>query len=510
MSHNIKPIVFLILSGWGIAPASSANAISLAKTPNFDRLTTNYKTFSLKSSGNAVGLLDREPGNSRTGYLSIGTGKVVYEMLPKINIAIKDRTFFDNKAFLLAIENCIKNDSAMHLIGQVSENEKHSSLKHLFALLDLVRSKKINKVYLHLVLDGLLADREEGLNQIEKIQEHLEKNNSGKIASIHGQYYAMNRDGFWDKTEKSYKVIVNGKSDVFGSDASTAIKKSYSEKIYDAEIIPTVITEAGKPVGKVEDNDSIISFNFSSDRTRQLVRAFVDPEFKKFKTKKLDNVEFVGMVKYCHDIDTKFAFEEDEIKTSLPSVLDNKHIKQLYITEADRHIQLVSFLRGNLDEKLENTTDIIMAESKIAKAVVQNIVDEKRDFIGVNFSMADKTADDGNLKKTIKEVEKIDSYIGKIVDAVVGKGGVVFIASDHGNIEEFASLQSGEVEKENTTNPTPFILIGEKWGQDKELGKGKIDLSLLEPIGVLVDIAPTILKIMGIKKPKEMTGKSLI
>ncbi|MFA7662937.1 MAG: 2,3-bisphosphoglycerate-independent phosphoglycerate mutase [Patescibacteria group bacterium] len=510
MSTKIKPFVFVILSGWGIAPASSANAISLAKTPNFDRLATNYKTLSLEAAGNAVGLLDDEPGNSKTSYLNIGAGKVVYEILPKINVAIKDRSFFDNPVLISAIENCLENNSALHLMGQISEKNEHSSVNHLYALIDLARSKGVEKIYLHLFLDGITTDKKDGLNQLEKIQEHLNGIGVGKIATIHGQNYAMNRDGFWDKTEKSYRAIVEGKSESSSVNALKLIEQSYASEVYDDEMVPVVVTDGGKVVGKISDHDSIIGFNFRADRMRQLACPFIDAEFNKFKLKKLSGIKFVGMIRYCSDFAMEFAFDKDEVKVALPFILEEKHINQTYLAEGDKYIQLISFLKGNIDKELSLAKNLILPEDNIPKAIVHAIVDEKSEFVATNFSLADKEAGEGDLKKTIKAIEKIDSYLGKITDAVIEKQGVVLITADHGNIEEFSNLQNGAIEKENSTNPVPLILVGERWGQDKELGEGKIDLSLIKPTGALSDIAPTILKILGIKKPKEMTGKSLI
>lgn len=508
MSINIKPFVFLILNGWGIAPESSVNAISQARTPNFDRLTTNYQTFSLASSGNDVGLLKGQPGDTKSGYLNLGAGKVVYEILPKINVAIEDRSFFENKAFISVIENCLENESALHLIGQISTSQKHSSKKHLYALIDLARSKGVEEIYLHLILDGVESEKFIAVKTIKEVQDHLDQVGVGQIATVHGLYYGMNRDGHWDMTEESYRAIVDGKSENVVSNIYETLQKFYDQEIYDDEIPPTVISRPGKASAGVKVKDSIIAFNYRADRLRQLAKAFADKDFDKFKTKKLTS-NFYGMIKYCPDIEMKYAFDKSVVEDTLVTTLNGEHIKQTYYAEPDKMSQLIAFWRNNFKSNSQ-IEDIEIAEKKISKKIVQEIVDEKIEFSLVNFALADKEADSGNFKKTIKAVEKIDSWLGKIADAVIAKNGVLMIGSTHGNIEEFASLQSGKIDKQNTTNPVPFTLVGKKWGQDKELSKGKLDLSLIKPTGSLANVAPTILNILGIKKPKSMKAKSLI
>ncbi|PIR66283.1 MAG: 2,3-bisphosphoglycerate-independent phosphoglycerate mutase [Parcubacteria group bacterium CG10_big_fil_rev_8_21_14_0_10_36_14] len=521
-----KPAILVILDGWGVAPPGEGNPIAKAKTPNMDKLITSYPAMTLTASGNEVGLCVGEAGNSETGHLNIGAGRVFYQILPRINKAIEDKSFLKNEAFLGAIEHARKNKGNIHIMGLVSSGGVHSHEDHLYALLDLAKSQKIKKVFVHAFLDGKDTIYNSGKGFIEKLQDKMKKLNLGKIATLSGRFYAMDRDGRFERTEKAYSAIAKGIGKK-STNALKAIEQSYKEGVFDEEFIPTFITDRnGKPLAKVEDGDAVIFFNFRADRSRQLTNAFVLDNFSGFKRIKKQNIFFVAMTEYEKELPLEVAFFGDAITEPLARALSDDGLRQLHIAETEKYAHVTFFLNGQQEEQFQGEDRVVipsphvasydkkpeMSAREITTRVIKEIKAENYDFIVVNFANADMVGHTGNFEATKKGIEILDKCVGDIAEQTLLYGGVVFITADHGNAEEIANLHTGRMDKEHTTNPVPFIIVGEKFeGQSMGLPEGVgADLSLVPPVGFLGDVAPTILHVLGIKQPKKMTGNSLI
>ncbi|PIY95688.1 MAG: 2,3-bisphosphoglycerate-independent phosphoglycerate mutase [Candidatus Kerfeldbacteria bacterium CG_4_10_14_0_8_um_filter_42_10] len=517
-------VTLIIIDGFGIAPPRRGNAVSLANTPFFDKLVTTYPTMALQSSGEMVGLPWGEMGNSEVGHLSLGTGRIVYQYFPRITKAIADGSFFKKDAFLKVIQHVKKNKSALHLMGLVSDGGVHSSSEHLYALLELCKDSGLEKVFVHAFLDGRDAPRDSAEDFIQQLLKRIGELRIGKIASLSGRYYAMDRDNHWDRVAKAYWAISEGESKSKVEDPVKAIRESYAQEVYDEEFPPAVITENGQPVCKVEENDGIIFFNFRPDRARQLTKTFILPGFEKIKRPRaFRNLFFVSMTEYEKDLPVgAVAFPPEEINYSLAKVISDRGLKQLHIAETEKYPHVTFFFNGGKenaftgeDRALVSSPNVSsydqkpeMSSRELKEKIVAGILNEQYQLIVANFANADMVGHTGNLKATVQAVESIDSCLKEIVEATLDKGGVAIITADHGNAEEVMKAQTGEIDKEHSNNPVPFVLIGKNWEGQNTLNSR--DLSVLRPMGILADVAPTILKIMGIAKPAEMTGRSLI
>ncbi|MFH0819586.1 MAG: 2,3-bisphosphoglycerate-independent phosphoglycerate mutase [bacterium] len=531
MAEKIKkkntPLILVIMDGWGVAPASEGNAISLAKKPNFDHFIENYPVLTLQASGEAVGLPWRKMGSSEVGHMNIGGGKIVYQDLPRISHAIWDESFFKNEVFLKACAHVKNNNSTLHFIGLVSNGGVHSSVDHLYALLDLIKAQKIDKVYIHAILDGRDTAYNEAKNSIEKLQEKLNYLDLGQIASLSGRFWAMDRDNHWERVEEAYLAMACGKSDQYFEDPAQAIDISYQKNIFDEQFIPAVITKNNQPVGIVKENDAIIFFNFRADRGRELTKAFVLPSFEKFSRPfYLKNLFFVTMTEYEDNLPVEVAFKPEVVKEPLAKTLSDRGYKQLHIAETEKYAHITYFFNGGVEEPFAGEDNAIIPSPRVSSydktpamsayemtnRIIEELTKDKYDFIVVNFANPDMVGHTGNLEATVKAVEVVDECLGKIVNLVLSKNGVVVITADHGNAEEVINMRTGEIDKEHSTVPVPFLLIGKEWEGKTIAGVEAVgkDLSLLKPAGLLSDIAPTILKLLGIPKSKEMTGMSLI
>ena len=516
------PVLLLVLDGWGIAPKSEANAIELAKKPNYDHILEKYAHTQLIAHGKDVGLPPDQPGNSEAGHMNIGAGRAVDQDCVYISKAINTGKFFKNPAFEEAYVHIQKNNSNLHIMGLLSDGESaHSDPDHLLALLSWTRRKKIKNVYLHLFTDGRDSVPHGSLKMVEALMRSL-KNKETKngirtgewIATIMGRFYAMDRKKEWSRTQAAYDAMVSAEGIKIKS-PQAAITQSYNRGETDEFIKPYVIYRQNKPIAKIQDKDTIIFFNLRSDRARQLAKAFVQDDFNdlnpdSFKRKKvLKDVLFVAMTDFGPDLGQIItAFPSEDIKATLPMILEKK--KQLYIAEKEKYAHVTYFFNGGYadlvngeDRIVLDSPDVVsydevpeMSTRKITARVLKVI--DNYDFITINFANADMIAHSGNIKACIKAVEVIDESIGKLTEAVLKRDGILIITSDHGNAENMLDLETKEMYTEHTTNPVPFILI-EKSDSKRRLQKGK-----------LADIAPTVLKIFNIKKPKEMTGKSLI
>lgn len=521
-----KPLVLIILDGFGIAPPSRANAISLSKTPNFDKYSQNYPVMPLSASGEAVGLSWGEMGNSQVGHLSIGSGLIPYQNLPRITKAITDGDFFTNEAFLAACNHVKKNNSSLHLMGLVSSGGIHSYNEHLYALVELAHQQKIERIYIHAFLDGRDTPYNSGVNFILKLQDRLKVIGSSTIATLSGRFWAMDRDNRWDRIEKAYQAIVLGQSEKKYDDPIKAIEDSYKKEVYDEEFVPVVITDdMGKARGQIKDGDAVIYFNFRPDRARQLTQALVVPGFEKFKRDYYRNLMMVAMAEYEKDLPVTIAFPPLSIDYPLARVISEAGLKQLHIAETEKYAHVTYFFNGGNEKIFEGEERALipspsvisydqkpaMSAREITNKVTQFIKEANFDFIVINFANPDMVGHTGNIEATIEAIEIIDQLVGEIVDTALSYDGVVLISSDHGNAEAKYDLQTGVVQKEHTNNPVPLFIIGKDFaGKSVLAGLSGSDLSHVTPVGVLADIAPTVLKIMGIKKPPQMSGSSLI
>lgn len=521
-----KPVVLAILDGWGVAPDGHGNAITQAKTPNIDRFIREYPVMTLSASGTEVGLGFGEMGNSEVGHMNIGAGRIYYQTFLRINKAIAGKSFFENKALLEAMEYVKKHKSSLHLIGLVSPGNVHASEEHCYALLQLAKKHKIKNVFVHAILDGRDTQYNSSPDFIARLQKKMHEYRVGVIASLSGRFYAMDRDSRWERTEQAYRAIAEGKASAYVTDPLAAIDASYKNGVYDEEFVPVVIGEEGKPIATVSDNDAVIFFNFRADRARQLTEAFVLPSFAKFSRTRLNHVCFVTLTEYEKEIPVAVAFPPVIVHDCLAEVISHARLKQLHIAETEKYAHITFFLNGTLEEPFPGEDRKIipspkvprydkapeMSAPEITRYVVKAIEDDEYDVIFVNFANADMVGHTGNLKATKKAISVIDTCLGEIADRVLASDGVFLITADHGNAEEVENVQTKKKDKEHSTNPVPFMIIGNQYkGRASAAGDPpEGDLSLMRPVGMLADVAPTMLQLLDIPQPKEMTGRALI
>lgn len=525
-SKRPKPVVLVILDGWGINQPYAGNAITQANTPVMDKLIAQYPAMTIKASGEAVGLPWGEAGNSEVGHLNLGLGRILYQDLPRINKTISDKSFYLNKELLGAIAHVKKNNSKIHLLGVVSNGCVHASIDHLHALLVLMKKQGVTDVFIHAFLDGRDTSYNSGINFIKGVEHSIAEFSVGSIATISGRYFAMDRNNNWDRIAKAYLAMAEGAGSQNDS-AVKAIEASYKKKIYDEEFIPTVISKDGKPRAVISDNDAVIFYNFRPDRARQITKAFVQPEFDKFKRSKfLKNLFFVCFTEYEKGLPVKVAFPPEIIKNALGEIISRAGLKQLRISETEKYAHVTYFFNGGRENKSPGEEHVMvpsprvssydlkpeMSAPELTKKIIAAVASNEYDFILVNYPNADMVGHTGNIKAAVKGIEALDDCVEKLVKSILNKEGVVLFVADHGNADVMFNLQTGQIDKEHTTNPVPFIIVGKDYagrsfGWQNVVGS---DLSLIQPQGILSDVAPTILKIMGLKKPLEMTGQSLV
>lgn len=526
MAENLKqPTVLIVIDGFGVAPDSEGNAITQAKTPNFDRFVRTYPTMTLRASGEEVGLSWGDMGNSEVGHLSIGAGRVYYQTFPRINRSMEAGEFAQESSFLHAIEHVKKHGSRLHLVGMVSKGGIHSMDLHCQALLQVAKDQGLNDVFVQAILDGRDTVYNTAPDFIRELQGKMDELGVGKIASLSGRYWAMDRDKRWDRIERAYKVMTTGEGES-AEDPLEAIKASYLKEVYDEEFPPTVITEGGQPVGLVQENDAIIFFNFRPDRMRQLTKAFVLPSFEGFERTYIPNVFPVTMAEYEKGLPVEVAFPPQVIENCLAQVISDAGLTQLHIAETEKYAHVTFFLNGTKEDPFPGEERVIIPSPKVAsydqapemsvKAIADKVVSEMRenkfDFIVMNFANPDMVGHTGDIEAAKKGLVAVDDALGRIVEETLARNGRVFITADHGNSEEMKNLRTGERYKEHATNPVPFLIISKDYeGQPSIAGEVPDgDLSLMTPIGMLADVAPTILATMGLEQPIEMTGQPLI
>ena len=507
-----KPVVLMVLDGYGLNDRTEGNAIALANTPVMDKLMKECPFVKGQASGLAVGLPDGQMGNSEVGHMNMGAGRIVYQELTRITKEIQDGDFFKNEALLTAMDNCKKNDSDLHLWGLLSDGGVHSHITHLYGLLEMAKKQGLSKVYVHAFLDGRDTPPASGKEFIEELEKKMKEIGVGKIASLSGRYYAMDRDNNWDRVQKAYDSLTKGEG-VQAEDAVKAMEDSYAKDVTDEFVLPTVITENGKPVSVVKENDSVIFFNFRPDRAREMTRAFCDDKFTGFD-RPFIKTTFVCFKDYDETIPNKLiAFEKEHIVNTFGEYLAKCGKTQLRLAETEKYAHVTFFFNGGVEEPnvdearllVNSPKDVAtydlkpeMSAPEVGMDLVEAIKSDKYDVIVINFANPDMVGHTGVIPAAIKAVERVDGLVGDAVQAVKDMDGVLFICADHGNAEKMIDYETGEPHTAHTTNPVPFILVN----ADPKY--------TLREGGCLADIAPTLLQIMGLEQPKEMTGKSLL
>lgn len=516
-----KPVVLAVLDGWGISNNSQGNAIREADLPTIEKLNKFYPMTTLQASGISVGLPWGEAGNSEVGHMALGAGKIIYQNLPRITLAIQDGTFFKNEALLKAMTGAKNKKGALHLMGLISDGSVHSYREHLYALLEMARKNKLEKVFLHIFTDGRDSPPNSATKAIKELNDKMRMYGIGKIAALCGRNWAMDRNNNWDRVEKAYRMITEGKGERI-SDPVKYLQDSYAKEVFDEYVEPGVVMENGKPIAIASDNDSIIFFNFRKDRAREITKAFVLPSFDKFKREKRLQIEFVTMIEYEKDLPVSIAFPPEKIKDGLGEVLSRKKLKQLRIAETEKYAHVTYFFNGGKEEPWPGEDRILvpsptvprfdqtpeMSAPQITEELIEAIESGKYGFILVNFANPDMVGHTGNEKASIEAVQSVDKSLSLIIPAVLSAGGCLLITADHGNVEEVRNLHTGQTDTEHSANPVPFWFVSPDNHREKKAEE--IVRQQNEVGGLLSDVAPTILEIMKIEKPVNMNGESLL
>ncbi|MCP8617653.1 2,3-bisphosphoglycerate-independent phosphoglycerate mutase [Salirhabdus salicampi] len=505
-----KLAALIILDGYALRDEVMGNAVKQANTHNFDRYWNEFPHSTLKASGEAVGLPEGQMGNSEVGHLNIGAGRVVYQNLTRIHLSIRDKSFFENEVLVNAVKHAKENGKALHILGLLSDGGVHSHIHHVYALLELASQHGLEKVYVHGFLDGRDVGPTTAKQYIAETEDKMREFGVGQFATISGRYYAMDRDKRWERVEKAYRAMVYGDGPQFTS-ATEVVESSYNEEVHDEFVIPSVITDNGAPVGTVEEGDAMIFFNFRPDRATQLTNTFTNADFNDFDRgeKAPNNTHFVTFTQYSDDIDAHVAFGPNMPTNTIGEVVAKNGLTQLRIAETEKYPHVTYFMNGGREEKFEGEDRILINSPKVATydlqpemsayevtdALLNDIEQGNHNVTLLNFANPDMVGHSGKLEPTIKAVEVVDECLGKVVDKILEKGGQVIITADHGNADEVTTLE-GKPMTAHTTNAVPVIVT-------------KKGLELRED-GILGDLAPTLLDLLQIEQPAEMTGKSLI
>ena len=501
-----KPVLLMILDGWGIAPASSSNAATLARTPNLDAYFANYPHTQLEASGLEVGLPAGQIGNSEVGHLNIGSGRIIYQSLTRISKSIADGDFFTNPVLVKVMDEVKASGKALHLLGLLSDGGVHSHITHIIALLEMAQKHGLTKVYVHAFLDGRDVPPQSALTYVEQLEAAMDKIGVGKIATVSGRYYAMDRDKRWERLAKAYATVAQGDGPKAAS-ATAGIEASYEAGVTDEFVVPFTIEGVD---GRISAGDGVIFANFRPDRAREITRAIIDEEFPYFeRPASARPVHFACMAQYDATIAAPVAYPPESIDDTLGQVLAQRGLRQLRIAETEKYAHVTFFFNGGVEEPNQNEERILIPSPKVAtydlqpemsaeevtQALLAELDKDKFDVVILNFANPDMVGHTGVLEAAIKAMEKVDNCVGRVVERVLALDGSVCICADHGNLEKMAE-PDGEPNTAHTTNPVPFLLISK---EKHELHQG-----------ILADIAPTMLELLHIPQPKAMTGKSLI
>ena len=507
-----KPTVLMILDGYGLNDKVQGNAVAEAKTPVIDKLMSECPFVKGNASGMAVGLPEGQMGNSEVGHLNMGAGRIVYQELTRITKEIQDGDFFKNEALLRAVKCAKENNSSLHLFGLVSDGGVHSHNTHLYGLLELAKKEGLEKVYVHCFLDGRDTPPASGKGYVQELTDEMKKIGVGEIATVMGRYYAMDRDNRWDRVELAYNAMVKGEG-VKAACGVCAVQNSYDDGKNDEFVMPTVVEKEGAPVAKIQDKDSVIFFNFRPDRAREITRAFCSDEFDGFKREKRLDLTYVCFTEYDETIPNKeVAFHKVSITNTFGEFLAANKKTQARIAETEKYAHVTFFFNGGIEEPNEGEERILVKSPKVATydlkpemsayqvcdKLVEAIKSDKYDVIIINFANPDMVGHTGIESAAIQAVEAVDECVGRAVEAVREVDGQMFICADHGNAEQLVDYETGAPFTAHTINPVPFILVN--YDENYTLREG----------GCLADITPTLIEMMGMEQPAEMTGKSLL
>ncbi|WP_138418385.1 2,3-bisphosphoglycerate-independent phosphoglycerate mutase [Aquibacillus sediminis] len=506
-----KLAALIILDGYACRDEEMGNAVKQANTPNFDRYWNQFPHNQLQASGEAVGLPDGQMGNSEVGHLNIGAGRVVYQSLTRVNLSIREGDFFDNEVLVNAVKHAKDNNKALHVFGLLSDGGVHSHIEHLYAVLKLAANHDLKKVYVHGFLDGRDVGQKSAKKYIEAVQGVMKEYGVGEIATLSGRYYSMDRDKRWDRVKKAYDAMVYGEGEKY-TDPIEVVNDSYANEIYDEFVLPSVITdENGQPKATIEDEDSVIFYNFRPDRAIQISRTFANDDFRDFDRgeKAPKNIHFVGLTNFSETVDGFVAYEPVNLDNTVGEVLSQNNLNQLRIAETEKYPHVTFFMSGGREQEFPGEKRILIDSPKVATydlqpemsayevtdALLKELDEGNQNAILLNFANPDMVGHSGMLEPTIKAIETVDECLGKIIDKIHEKGGHAIITADHGNSDEVVSLD-GKPMTAHTTNPVPVIVTKE----GVQLRDG----------GILGDLSPTLLDLLDVEVPKEMTGTSLI
>ena len=504
-----KKVILVIMDGWGLGKTKSADAIQNAHTPFVSSLYSQYPNTTLVTCGEAVGLPDGQMGNSEVGHLNIGAGRIVYQELQRINVAIRDASFSKNAILLNAISLAKTTNKPLHLLGLVSNGGVHSHINHLKAIIDICHQQNVSEVYIHAFTDGRDTDPKSGIEFLKDLQAHLD-NTTGKIATVSGRYFAMDRDKRWERVKLAYEAMVRGEGET-ASNPITAIETAYANNITDEFIKPTVILKSDlKPVATIKDGDVVLCFNFRTDRCREITQVLTQTDMPEFGMKKL-SLHYTTMTEYDKTYENvSVIFETDNLNKTLGEIIQDNGLRQIRIAETEKYPHVTFFFSGGRELAFENEKRIMLSSPKVATydlkpemsanevtdAILPELENETADFICLNYANADMVGHTGIWEAAIKAVETVDSCVQRVVTTALSRGYVVFLTADHGNADYMIN-EDGTPNTAHTLNPVPFFIIDKTWN------------GVIRP-GKLADIAPTILKVMGLPIPREMTGEILI
>lgn len=505
-----KPVALIILDGWGINKNKKGNAFSLARKPNIDGFLKNYPSTYLTASGEAVGLPEGQMGNSEVGHLNIGAGRIVWQSLSRISKAIKNGSLFKNEVLLNAFNKVKAKNTNLHIMGLLSDGGVHSHIEHLFGLLDMAKQNNIEKIFIHCFLDGRDVSPTAGTGYLKQLEKKLKELKTGKIATVMGRYYAMDRDKRWERIKKAYDAMVLGEG-IKITDAVKALEVSYKNEKTDEFVVPLVLTgNKNEPLARISNGDSVIFYNFRPDRARQITKSLNDKNFIEFERKNFPKIDFTCFCEYEKDFNLPVVFPTGDINNGLGETISKAGLRQLRIAETEKYAHVTFFFNGGREEIYPNEDRCLIPSPKIptydmkpemsayevTDEAVKRIESGVYDFIVLNYANFDMVGHTGDLKAAISAIEAVDTCLGKIINVVLKKGGIAILTSDHGNVEQMVDYQTSEIYTAHTTNPVPLVVIG----------SGDIKLKN----GILADISPTILKLFGIEQPKDMTGNSLL
>jgi len=518
-----RPFVLVVLDGWGISNITQGNPIREAKLPTIEKLNRFYPMTTLQASGISVGLPWNVVGNSEVGHMTIGAGRVIYQSLPRIALAIQDGSFYRNPALVAAIENAKKPGGRLHIMGLVSSGTVHSSKEHLDSILKAAADEEVPEVYVHAFTDGRDSSPTDGTIQLQNLEKRMGLLGAGRIASVIGRNWAMDRNNNWDRIEKAYRMLTEGKGEHI-KNASLYLEKSYGKGVTDEFVEPGVVCdESGEPIGLVRKGDSIVFFNFREDRAREITKAFTLPGFQNFEQPKSTGIHFATMVEYERDLPvTGIMFPPEKVSSCLGEVLSNAGKKQLRVAETEKYAHVTYFFNGGKERAFPDEDRLLipspivskfdevpeMSSGEITETLIHTIAEGKYDFILVNYASPDMVAHTGNEAATIEAVESVDRCLALLIPAILRAGGALMMTADHGNAEELTKSETGEADTEHSNNPVPLWYVTPDNHREK-------DSSLMmreqnEVHGLLSDIAPTVLDALGLAQPGEMNGTSLL